>query len=133
MKVVQQRTICKHVSVTHPVEFQTAFWLCQCPSTAVHAGVWDVVCLAAVHAMEVGRKRAWALHAAALEGGAAAGAPPAEAARRAAVAAFWEVLADFAATGRPPPAWLDSTTLSHTHPFLARCVPLWQQLCVYAT
>jgi hypothetical protein len=43
---------------------RSALWLCERPALSVHAGVWDVVCLAAVHAMEVGRKRAWAVRAA---------------------------------------------------------------------
>ena len=77
-------------------------WLGEPPSgSSVLPWVWDMVCLAALHAMDVGRSAAWAvsrqLSAAALVGDVAA---------RAAVASFWAVLADFAATTTVPRALL---------------------------
>ena len=65
--------------------------------------VWDMVCLAAVHAMNVGRCTAWAVSHA--ENGAALPYLAVERiASRAATVAMWDVLADFAATAVIPPA-----------------------------
>lgn len=61
-----------------------------CPS-------WDIVCIAAIHAFDVGRRAVWAvLHR--------LNVPVfvEQVAVRAAVDAFWDALADFAATARVP-------------------------------
>eukprot|EP00775_Hariotina_reticulata_P008977 gene8977-biopygen10834 len=70
-------------------------WLGRKPLDAagLHTLVWDMVCLAALHALDRGRCTAWAA--------APSLATPVlveQVAARAAVAAFWSALADFAAT-----------------------------------
>jgi hypothetical protein len=78
-----------------------AVWLAQKPHPDIMQLVWDMVCLAAVHAMERGRRAAWAVAA----GGLPAGPAVAAVATRAARGGLWDVLADFAATARVrPPA-----------------------------
>ena len=76
-----------------------SFWLGVLPTSALVAWVWDLVCIAALHAMEVGRSAAWAVSR-------QLSVPVlvSEVAQRAAVAAFWSALADFAATTRVPGA-----------------------------
>ncbi len=61
------------------------------PHPGLHGMVWDMVCLAAVHAMNVGRQAAWSVSHR-LE------APDlvADVVQKIAKAAFWSVLADFA-------------------------------------
>jgi hypothetical protein len=103
---------------------RAAVWLCAPPAPWVHPGVWGLVCLATIHAMDRGRATAWAL------GGAANAVVPALVVPRVAVAAFWEVLADFAAVGTPDPRWFDSPLLGPTHPFLAWYAPAGQRLCL---
>lgn len=106
-------------------------WLCRPPCAALHSGVWMVVCLAALHAMNRGRKVlvAWRL-AVDLGGQQAAGArqraPPPLPQRipvacRVAVAGFWDMLADFVGLGLWPVDWL--ADVSDTHPFLKVVVP----------
>jgi hypothetical protein len=80
-----------------PVGFRlstTDLWLGRKPldSSRLHRLVWDMVCLAAIHAMDRGRCTAWAT--------APSLTTPVlveQVAGRAAVAAFWSALADFAA------------------------------------
>jgi hypothetical protein len=59
--------------------------------------VWDMVCVAALHAMEIGRSAAWAVSQ-----DMQVPVLVAQVASRAAKAAFWSALADFAATTRVP-------------------------------
>ena len=87
-------------------------WLPTSPA-GVYAGVWDVVCLAALAAMDKGRR----LMAAAFFDP----APPPPAALvarsiRAARAHFWCALADFVALQRVPAAWRQRCP--PTHPFI---------------
>jgi hypothetical protein len=87
-------------------------WLGTLPHPRVHRFVWDLVCLAAVHALETGRRAAWAssqqLEVQVLVE---------QVAGRAAVAALWSALADFAATAAVPRT---ARTLALTRqPFLA--------------
>ena len=88
-----------------------SIWLAR-PPPAVHRGVWEVACLAAVAAMDHGRRRMYAM---------STGPPPAAPLHticaRSAVARFWELLADFVVLGCAPGAW--RTCLSSTHPFVA--------------
>ena len=72
-----------------------ALWLGVRPHARVLPWVWDLVCLAVAHAMEVGRSAAWAVSR---ELSANVPAVVDSVAKRAAVAAFWSALADFAAT-----------------------------------
>ncbi len=74
--------------------------------------VWDLVCLAAVHAMNIARKTAWAVSQ----------RLPTQSlieriAARAAVGAFWDALADFAATLKTPRT--AQNALLTQQPFLA--------------
>jgi hypothetical protein len=81
----------------------SALWLGVKPHPGLHRMVWDMVCLAAVHAMDVGRCVAWSVtHP---EDQAVAPLPLLAVERvagRAAIAAFWDVLGDFAATAILP-------------------------------
>jgi hypothetical protein len=75
----------------------SALWLACAPHHDLHWLIWDMVCLAAIHAFEHGRRVAWAvsqqLNVRVLVG---------QVAVRAAVGSFWDALADFAATARLP-------------------------------
>ena len=82
------------------------------PHPRIHQLVWDLVCLAAVHAMNIARKTAWAV------GQHLTAQPLVEhIAGRAAVGAFWDALADFAATMKTPRT--AQNALLTQQPFLA--------------
>ena len=89
-----------------------SLWLAVKPHTQLLTWVWDLVCIAALYAMEVGRSAAWAvsrrLEVAVLVDAIA---------QRAAIAAFWSALADFAATARVPRAAYSPSLTQQ--PFLA--------------
>ena len=87
-----------------------ALWLVLCPAGLCPV-VWDIVCLAALSAMERGRRAAVSASAAA--GGAAA----AQRAAAVAVADFWGRLASFAALRVAPASWAD---VPPDHPFVGR-------------
>lgn len=90
----------------------SAIWLARLPHPRIHQLVWDLVCLATVHAMNIARKTAWAVsqHLTAQ--------PLVEhIVVRAAVGAFWDALADFATTMKVPRA--AQTALLTQQPFLA--------------
>ena len=105
-------------------------WLLQAPQ-GIHGGVWGVVCLAAIIAMEKGRKllTKWRL-AGGQAGGAQQGArrgagqqrppPPLAqrlpAASRLAVATIWDCLQDFVGLGLAPAPWV--AEVAADHPFL---------------
>jgi hypothetical protein len=78
-------------------------WLMQ-PPRGVLAGVWQVVCLAAVNA--IWRSR-WALRASRYSGWRLAqpGFTPAGHAGEVAVGLFWDLLGEFCASGRPGRSW----------------------------
>jgi hypothetical protein len=84
---VGARLLCSHV------------WKGVKPHHGLHGMVWDMVCLAAVHAMNVGRQAAWSLSHR-LE------TPDlvADVVQKIAKAAFWSVLADFAVSAVVPRA-----------------------------
>ena len=92
---------------------QHSIWLAT-PPPAVHEGVWSVVCLAAVEAMDHGRRRMHAMQHS------AADPPPAASivatCSRSAVARFWSLLADFAALRCAPAVW--HVHCPPDHPFL---------------
>jgi hypothetical protein len=74
-----------------------ALWLACAPHRDVHQLVWDMVCLAAIHAFEHGRRVAWAVsHQLDVH------VLVEQVAVRAAVGGFWDALADFAATAKVP-------------------------------
>ena len=89
---------------------QPNIWLARAPA-AIHSGVWDVVSLSAIAAMDKGRRRMYAL---------SLGPPPATplhiTASRSAVAHFWVLLADFVALRCTPASWRDA--LPPGHPFI---------------
>ena len=121
---------------------RSSIWLCR-PPKSVHSGVWQVVCMAAVSAMDHGRRQLWrlvkraeekrdAVVAAAAVTATRRGqhtllqvwrtqpqpelAPLKALAARYAVADFWGRLASFAALGLAPNSWL--TQVGIDHPFL---------------
>jgi hypothetical protein len=94
-----------------------AVWLGVKPHAELVQWVWDMVCVAAIYAMEVGRSAAWSVSQR-LEVPVLVG----EVAGRAAKAALWAALADFAATARVPRA-AQSVQLTR-QPFVAMCVVL---------
>jgi hypothetical protein len=82
-------------------------WLARCPSAAMHAGVWDVVCLAAISAMGAGARRL-RLHGSALGAG------------RVAVHEFWAALDDFCVVGTVPEEWREAVHAAPLHPLEPR-------------
>ena len=69
------------------------------PHPGLNRMVWDMACIAAVHAMDLGRCVAWSVtHPEADAGEPLPMLAVERVAVRAAIAAFWDVLADFAAT-----------------------------------
>lgn len=90
----------------------SAVWLGRLPHARMHRFVWDMVCLAAIHAMNIGRCAAWSV---------SRGVPAADVvsavAIKAAKAAFWSALADFAATAQVPD-WARTANLTQ-QPFIA--------------
>ena len=71
------------------------------PPLGVHAGVWDVVCLAAIVAMDSGRRRL-AKHGPACGCDAEAKLRLVQSAARQATVRFWDLLQDFCALSIPP-------------------------------
>ena len=99
-------------------------WLAQ-PPPDVHEGVWGVVCLAAVYAMDSGRRQVVARRLAAQRqqpAGQQAPAPPeagaqlTTAAANHAVARLWDLLQEFCTLGAAPAAWREA--LPAAHPFV---------------
>ncbi len=84
-----------------PLLGPASLWLLA-PPPGTCAPAWQVIALTALHAMEHGRRRLWALHHQAEDPGAAL----VLAASRAAVGRFWLALDEFAwANPRPPAGW----------------------------
>jgi len=94
---------------------RAAVWLARSPP-AVYSGVWDVVCLAAVAAMDHGRRLMYALGS-----GPAPAAPLSVVAAGAARARFWSHLAEFVAFRSAPASWLGRCPSGH--PFM-HCDPV---------
>lgn len=99
-------------------------WL-MVPPAGVQPRLWEVVCLAAVEAMEAGRKALWAAaFGRAEQGGAEAAAAeplPAQAVAAAAakaVACFWGALEDLVADGGSHRVPVDLRSVPPQHPFL---------------
>lgn len=97
----------------------SALWLGCLPHVRVHRFVWDLVCLAALHAMNIGRCAAWSV-----SGAVQAAAVVDAVAIKAARAAFWSALAEFAATALVPD-WARTIALTQ-QPFLSWHVVLRQ-------
>ena len=88
--------------------------LAQPPSRLLHGGVWRVVCLAAVCALDHVRR---ATAARALVGVTASGPPEAARMAERAVARFWDLLTDFCVLDMAPKAWQRS--VRDRQPFMA--------------
>lgn len=112
---------------------RASVWLCRFASEAIHPGVWLVVCMAALSAMEHGRRQLWRLHWLAHDAGPPGAvqltlvqaweqerpAPGPSVLARAcalAVADFWSRLCSFAALNLAPDSWLG--VVNEHHPFL---------------
>lgn len=78
-------------------------WMGLKPAPQLHRLVWDLVCLASVHAMNLGRQAAWAVR------GLEVPVLVADVAVRAACADFWSVLADLAVSVVVPEAACDAS------------------------
>ena len=85
------------------------------PPEGVHAGVWDVVCLAAIVAMDSGRRRL-AKHGPACGRDVRAKRRLVQNAARQATVRFWDLLQDFCALSMAPEAW--RTVVVKGHPFM---------------
>ena len=98
---------------SQPPLLPSHLWLAQAPP-AIHAGVWDMVCLLAVAAMDKGRRQATRtmLNAASPIGG----AELATAAARRAAAWFWQTLEEVCSLGRIPATW--QSEVDPAHPFI---------------
>lgn len=91
----------------------TSIWLAK-PPPGLHGGAWGVVCLAAISAMDSGRRSLFKLGAAPAT--ATAGSDMVAVASQHAVARFWILLQDFCSLNCAPVAW--QSEMSPTHPFL---------------
>ena len=104
-------------------------WLCRRPSRPdLHAGVWMVVCLAAVLAMDQARKLLDKWRLAGGQGAHYAGPRPPPplpgripAACRVAKAAFWDFVQDFVSLGLAPAPWV--ADIAPGHPFIHTHAP----------
>ena len=125
-----------------PLLMRSSLWLCSSPSRFVHSGVWMVVCLAALSAMDYGRRQLFRLLQLSKGKLNAGSAPPIarqctlhEAwgltpppprlppppslvgrVRALVVADFWGRLSQYAAMGLAPASW--ECRVGPTHPFL---------------
>lgn len=89
-------------------------WLCNSPSSDIHQGVWDAVCLAALGALETARKH---MTKEMLYNGIAPGnRQMIKKAQYGALSMFWKRLIDFKASGLIPSKW--KLEVSRYHPFL---------------
>jgi hypothetical protein len=102
---------------------QRHLWLVD-PPPSVYEIVWRVVVLAAIWAMEQGRKRLWSLvHTPPRQGSAVLQAISKPS------TSFWSALHDFAQHDRPVPAkgWDE---VGPDHPFLSVCIQVPLRLCL---
>ena len=95
-------------------------WLSKVPSGSVlHAGLWLVICQAALGGMDKGRKALTRLESAAVHSHADVRVLPPAArvlvASKVAVASFWDLLQDYVGMGTCPEGWLE---VGNAHPFL---------------
>lgn len=91
-KIEQQLRAVNMLPTDQPVSC-AAVWLGQPPHPLMHRMIWDMVCLAGIYAMDIGRRTSWAVGQRLTTSQLVA-----DIASRAATAAFWDALADFAAT-----------------------------------
>jgi hypothetical protein len=109
---VESQLRAKHMLAADRRVLCAQLWLGEKPHYGMHRMVWDMVCLAAIHAMNVGRQAAWSV--------ADRVASPdlvADVVKRIVKAAFWNVLADFAVSAVVPMSARNG--LLTNQPFLA--------------
>jgi hypothetical protein len=90
------------------------------PPQGIHQGVWDVVCLAALNAMDAARRTMIRSQLSTIS----VTLPTRQLARvgaRAAVVAYWKLLANFVGVGALPAAWEHQLLAKPDHPFLTWC------------
>ena len=87
-------------------------WLAERPVSSLHQGVWDVVSLAAVQAMDAVRARCYAR----LQTGSTPGPALVAWAGSVGVAKFWTLLGDFCGLHLMPASWRDG--VPSEHPFI---------------
>lgn len=97
-------------------------WLAEPPAN-VHAGMWDVVCLAALVAMDSGRRLMTRTILTAREQNSQLTPGLTQHAAQHAVARFWDLLQDFCTVGLAPATW--QAQLSGEHPFFC-----WQPVAM---
>ena len=97
-------------------------WLAEPPAN-VHAGMWDVVCLAALVAMDSGRRLMTRIILTAREQNSQLTPGLTQHAAQHAVARFWDLLQDFCTVGLAPATW--QAQLSGEHPFFC-----WQPVAM---
>lgn len=101
---------------------RAAVWLLQPPAPYVNTGVWQVVCTAAISAMDYGRRCMWSAYISDGRPNPHPMLPAVTQAANAAVQRFWKILSQFADRPALPPgrAWWG---LGTAHPFLAAALP----------
>jgi hypothetical protein len=104
-----------------PALLRSHIWLGQCPE-GLHQGVWDIVALVAVAAMDKGRKFMVLQHTFAQPASPAGPALGARGAQQARLA-YWEMLQAFAAGGGLPRGRSPGGLLTSTHPYLCLDAP----------
>ena len=96
---VESQLRAKHMLAADQRLWCSQLWLGRKPHYGLHGVVWDMVCLAAIHAMNVGRQTAWSVSHRMASPDLVAGIV-----HRIVKAAFWGVLADFAVSAVVPRA-----------------------------
>lgn len=91
-------------------------WLGSSPG-GVHTGVWDVVCLAAIAAMDSGRRRMTKTILNARQRNAQPAPDLVHSASQQAVARFWDLLQDFCSISTAPLQWQEQ--VGEGHPFFS--------------
>jgi hypothetical protein len=98
-------------------------WLAR-PPAGIHAGIWDLVCLAAVAAMDSGRRSA--VRCMLPPDPQPASAALTLRAGRGAAARFWDLLADFCGHGSAPARWAAQVPATHPYIFFTPALGRWQ-------
>lgn len=105
---------------------RSALWLLTPPTPHINTGVWQVVCTAAISAMDLGRRCMWSAYIAAGRPDPNPALPAVTQAATTAVQHFWQLLIQFSDRQTIPagPAWWG---LGSAHPFLAATPPNGQE------
>jgi hypothetical protein len=107
-----KHTINARLNTNYTITIQN-LWLCEAPE-GVHAGVWDVVCIAAIAAMDSARRRMDAARIDAKRQGLLRMPQdvPSQASRQA-TTRFWNLLQDYCTLATAPPEWQEQVTQGH--------------------